>query len=46
VWLANCYFALDSSGFLPCYDSAMRNLLVLFQNRAPVPRPSALQIFV
>ena len=28
VWLANCYFAHDSSGFLPpCYDSAMRNLL-------------------
>jgi len=28
--LANCHFARNSSGFPFCYDSAMRNLVVLF----------------
>jgi hypothetical protein len=28
--LANYYFAHNSSGFPSCYDSAMRNLVVLF----------------
>jgi divalent metal cation (Fe/Co/Zn/Cd) transporter len=30
VWLANCYFAHDSLGFPACYDSVMRDLVVLF----------------
>jgi len=25
VWLANCYFAHDSSGFPSCADSAMQS---------------------
>src|SRR4029077_11929195 len=30
VWLANCYFAHNSSRFPPCYHSSMRYLVVLF----------------
>ena len=29
-WLANCYFAHDSSGFASRYDSTTRHLVVLF----------------
>src|SRR5437660_7236540 len=28
LWLANCYFTHDSSGFPACYHSAMRHLRV------------------
>jgi hypothetical protein len=30
LWLGNCCFAHDSLGLPSCYDSAMRNLIVLF----------------
>jgi hypothetical protein len=30
VWLANCYFSKDSSGFSVLLDYLMRNLAVLF----------------
>jgi hypothetical protein len=30
LWLANCYFAQDSSGFPSCYHSPVGNLVVLF----------------
>src|SRR5437879_1793572 len=30
LWLANCCFAHDFLGFPSCYDSAMRNLVILF----------------